>query len=581
MKILQLNIRNFRGFSEFELKPNGHVLIIGEPGSGKSDIIHALARLLHPFSDRFPTSELDYHRRRVSDPIEIEATIGEFGEDLKQEFFDYIEFWDSETRTLVEATESISEIDEPRYAEVMRLGYRADWTDEDDAQRVLRYFPKYGRAGTAQLARATRTKIQRLGFAHTFGIQTNPLSLAPRSMFRRIIDASDQSDFEASMNQYLSAVADAATSFATTDQVNRALEDILINVKSLCDGFQPQELVDSVRFTPTELSKSSLMRALEPSFDLGDELGHIPRSRLGTTLTQSLGISEVLASTRDRTGIVAIDDLGDGLDSATAIHMATVAVQGAGQSWITTRSGAVAEAFEPSEVVRLSKHRDGNRRWNQGWSHNDKQDRKLVRNWYRVLAPVLNYRAVAVVEGPSDFAALHALSLILGRKAPQSAPASHGLAIVSAAEQGSGGDKQALDLARYAGNMGINALAVVDGDDANSQYSNQTCVQYGISIIRLPDRVAVEEAIICGIPTATISDAVAQTCALFGLFDNDIRTCGDLEVSRIATRLIKKHNLHRHIVDALADYNDGILLYTLLQSIIQLSKVDTPEFVQL
>ena len=99
MRILQLKIRNFRGFSEFELKPNGHVLIMGEPASGKSDIVNALVRLLNPYSDRLPTSELDFHHRNLSDAIEIEAVIGKLNEELQQDFIDEIEFWNSESRT--------------------------------------------------------------------------------------------------------------------------------------------------------------------------------------------------------------------------------------------------------------------------------------------------------------------------------------------------------------------------------------------------------------------------------------------------------------------------------------------------
>lgn len=581
MKILQLNIRNFRGFRDFELKPNGHVLIMGEPGSGKSDLINALVRLLYPYSDRLPTIEFDFRHRNVQDPIVIESVIGDLGKDLKQEFFDEIEYWDNWENALVEESESISELDNPRYAEVIRLGYRMDWNDEDDIQRVQRYYPKYGGARAAQLTRTRRTKIQRLGFAYTLGIQTNPLSLAPRSIFRRIIDECNQDDFEASTNQYVDAVADSATVFSSADEVRRALRDVLAHTRPSRDDLDPAEHADTVIFTPTELSHSSLLRALEPSFFLGDELGHVPRSRLGTTLTQSLGISEALATAGNVDGILAIDDLGDGLDAATAQHLATAAINRTGQCWITTRFGAIAEAFDPSEVVRLSLRKDGKRKPHQGWTHETKQDRKLVRNWYRVLAPVLSHRAVAVVEGPSDFAALHALGLIVGRELPQSAPASHGLAIVSAAEQGSGGDQQVLNLTQYAAHMGIKAVAVVDGDPANRHYSNQTCEHYGISIVRLPDRIEIEKAILDGVSTTMISKTVALICDAYGIDDNGIQTCEDSEVVRIATKLIKKQHLHRSVVEALDEHAKCNLLFRLMQTIITVSKLRTPEFVQL
>lgn len=581
MKILQLNIRNFRGFGDFELKPNGHVLIMGEPGAGKSDLINALVRLLYPYSDRLPTIELDFHHRNVQDPIVIEAVIGELSDELKQEFFDEIEYWDNWEHALVEESESISKLGKPQFVEVIRLGYRVDWTDEDDIQRVQRYYPKFGRDQVAQLTRVTRTKIQRLGFAYTLGIQGNPLSLAPRSMFRRIINAYDQDDFERSTEHYVSGVAKAATEFSSAHEVRLALKDVLTQIRPFSDDLEPVEHADSLIFTPAELSSSSLMRALEPSFDLGDELGHLPQSRLGTTLLQSLGVSEVLATAERENGIFAIDDLSDGLDATTAQHLAATAINRAGQCWITTRSGAVAEAFEPSEVVRLNLRNDGSRKPHQGWTHESKHDRKLVRNWYHVLAPALSFRAVAVVEGPSDFASLHTLGLLLGRKSPRSAPSNHGLAIVSAAEQGSGGDRQVLELAQYAARMGLNAVAVVDGDKRNSNYSNLTCEEYGISMVRLPDHMAIEESILDDVPLDAISNAVAEICKAYGIDDGDIQNIDPAHVIAIATNRIKRSNLHRGMVYELAKYVVNNLLSKLLQCIICASKYQTPRFFQL
>ena len=502
-------------------------------------------------------------------------------DELKQEFFDEIEYWDNWEHALVEESESISKLDKPQFVEVIRLGYRVDWTDEDDIQRVQRYYPKFGRDQVAQLTRVTRTKIQRLGFAYTLGIQGNPLSLAPRSMFRRIINAYDQDDFERSTERYVSGVANAATEFSSAHEVRQALKDVLTQIRPLSDDIEPVEHADSMIFTPTELSRSSLLRALEPSFYLGDELGHLPQSRIGTTLLQSLGVSEVLATAERENGIFAIDDLGDGLDAATAQYLATTAINRAGQCWITTRSGAIAEAFEPSEVVRLNLRSDGSRKPHQGWTHETHHDRKLVRNWYRVLAPALSYRAVAVVEGPSDFASLHALGLVLGRKSPKSAPAKHGLAIVSAAEQGSGGDRQVLELSKYATRMGLNAVAAVDGDKSNNNYSNRNWEEYGISVIRLPDGIEIEKAILDNVPFTVISNAVAEICESSGIYDRDIRTVDPTQVVGIATQLIKKNNLHQHIVNDLSDYVVRNLLGRMLDSIIEASEHQVPGFTQL
>jgi len=56
MRILALHLRNFRGFDDFVLKPQGHVVLMGEPRAGRSDLIEGLRRVLHPDSNRFPLS---------------------------------------------------------------------------------------------------------------------------------------------------------------------------------------------------------------------------------------------------------------------------------------------------------------------------------------------------------------------------------------------------------------------------------------------------------------------------------------------------------------------------------------------
>ena len=51
--------------------------------------------------------------------------------------------------------------------------------------------------------------------------------------------------------------------------------------------------------------------------------------------------------------MLAIDDLGDNLDAASAVHLSFAVRQSAAQVWVTTHNPSVAEVFEPQEVVRL------------------------------------------------------------------------------------------------------------------------------------------------------------------------------------------------------------------------------------
>jgi predicted ATP-dependent endonuclease of OLD family len=45
VRILHCSIHNYRGFDKFEVAPRGHVLLVGEPRSGRSDLIAALSKV--------------------------------------------------------------------------------------------------------------------------------------------------------------------------------------------------------------------------------------------------------------------------------------------------------------------------------------------------------------------------------------------------------------------------------------------------------------------------------------------------------------------------------------------------------
>jgi putative ATP-dependent endonuclease of the OLD family len=47
-----LTVRRFRGFEAATIVPGGHIVLVGEPGAGRSDLIEALDRVLSPDSTR-------------------------------------------------------------------------------------------------------------------------------------------------------------------------------------------------------------------------------------------------------------------------------------------------------------------------------------------------------------------------------------------------------------------------------------------------------------------------------------------------------------------------------------------------
>ena len=101
MQIRQVDIRHFRGFRSLRIRPSGHVLLVGEPRAGRSDLIEALTRVFDPDSTRTTlTDDLDFFKRDTATRAEVEVVLGDLGDELEQRFFDQIEFWDPSSQTL-------------------------------------------------------------------------------------------------------------------------------------------------------------------------------------------------------------------------------------------------------------------------------------------------------------------------------------------------------------------------------------------------------------------------------------------------------------------------------------------------
>ena len=64
MRVSRLRLKDFRGWSELDLRPEGHVVLAGVPRSGRSDVIAALTRVLDPAYIRVQPSLTDIRRHR-------------------------------------------------------------------------------------------------------------------------------------------------------------------------------------------------------------------------------------------------------------------------------------------------------------------------------------------------------------------------------------------------------------------------------------------------------------------------------------------------------------------------------------
>ena len=76
MHVKELHIWRFRGFSDLTVRPKGHVVVMGEPGAGRSNLVEGLARVLDADASRTRiTTELDFHNSDTSQPVRARLSL--------------------------------------------------------------------------------------------------------------------------------------------------------------------------------------------------------------------------------------------------------------------------------------------------------------------------------------------------------------------------------------------------------------------------------------------------------------------------------------------------------------------------
>ena len=570
MHIKELRIQHFRGFSCLVVKPKGHVVVMGEPGAGRSDLIEALGRVLDANARRTrSTTELDFYNKDTSKPIQITLTLGGLDEEMKQNFCDHLEFWDNCRNHLIPETDAPEETDEDHLEWVLRIGYWARWLSQEEPPDEWVFYPKNSIPGSDSFAHANRRDIEKLGFSMLQWSGASFLDLGSRGNFRRVINRAEGDDFTEAVEQYVREVARAAEQFSESHQVRLALESVITPLRELLRIPATNDVSQLLQFAPEGGAPSGLLRSLGPTIDVGDVTGGLPAQRRGSTTATLFRLAETLALST-KAGLIAIDDLGDGLDAASAAHLATRIRKSAGQAWVTTRVPAVAEIFEPQEVVRLGRDASGARFACQGKQPANKMESVTAKHWHRNLIPALSYRSVVVVEGPDDFTALHNLALRMYNEQGLPLPAARGVAIINAGAGGDGGYPSVLKLAGAAKQIGLRAVGAVDGDTRSDVQDHlKRYLNLSDAIVRLPDGIAIEAAIVNGIPDEVMRQVIKDVADAVGLTEpQDLAQLSDTKLTKKVNKFIKDNSLHGLFIDALPSGNLPTLAILYLEKLV-------------
>ncbi|TDB75121.1 hypothetical protein E1165_12380 [Micromonospora sp. KC723] len=245
--------------------------------------------------------------------------------------------------------------------------------------------------------------------------------------------------------------------------------------------------------------------------------------------------------------VILADDFGDQLDTANAEHLAARLRASAGQLWLSTRRPEVARAFEPEELVRLTR-RGGVRAWHRLERPADRRAIRAMRQLHTQLLPALTSPTVAITEGPHD---LVVYGTVDRQRLPGAAPLSAvGVRLVAAGTGQDGGIGEIPVVADLARSLGFRVIALIDRDKAEEQTIKQLEASCHV-VVRLPPKTAIEGALLAGADIAAIRAASATLTAF--LNQDPAEGVPDTKVVDAVKHSLHKKSLHEPFLDALVE----------------------------
>jgi anti-anti-sigma regulatory factor len=424
----------------------------------------------------------------------------------------------------------------------VRLRYCLQY-DPDEGQ--LQHWIEYRKSG-ARVPRSERDLLRAFVLD-----QHQPLQLRAEGALRRLANDPDPEALTATLREFADNIADATRTLAESSGVQEALKLVTQHGAQRLLELDPSDPASAIGFTAQDGSLEALLRSVQPTLDL-DAAGSLPLSIHGSTAAAILAAAEAAAAAQAHDAVVLVDDFGDHLDAISGEYLAARLRRRAGQLWLTTRQPEVARAFEATELLRLTRS-TGSRQAYQLSESPNRTERVRRRHLFTLLGPAMSARTVVLLEGPHDMETYTTVAQRLfldGSKAPVSA---FGMRLVPASDGGGAGGKHELPrIAKLAGELGLAVRIVLDHDKPGTdQDLIDELSEIAEMVVRLPERAAVERAIVDGLSSDDLREALESINEDHDLgLPVDSVDDGDL-AGKCVWALKQKGGLHRPFIDAL------------------------------
>lgn len=544
VRVAELKIDGFRGFDTVHIRPRGDVALVGEPLAGRSNVVAALERVLHPDGTRWHVREWDFHGGDLDRVLTIEVTLTALGSALRQRFIRRLEVWDQSALEVVAAS------DEPLAGEEQEPALRLRWTckwnrDEERADHRVEYVKRLAGAGE-HADRVSRDDREALPFRSIR--QREPLAIRSEGDFRNMLESANSTEVLTAIRQVSEGVDELSADLSQVTAIVEGLERVLGVLREPL-GVEGSAS-DVIRFLPDGGAVGGLLRSLTAALDLGEGGGHLPVTQHGSTLAALLSAAEAIWWADRADGVVAVDDFGEALDGPMATRLVGILRRTVGQAWVSTRRPEVARSFPIEDLVRLTGSGAARRHF-QCDPPRDRTVRGAMRHFQLQLLPAMTAKAVLICEGPHDIASLRAVADRLELIDNTPPPQAHRIELVDG-----GGKDQMWKVAALARQLGFQTVALLDWDrdDGDAATALRRVEDNSDTVIRLPLGYAIERALLVGISDDGLRSALKTVVGEFQLSTPSLDGLDRTELEAAARMHILKRGsggFHAAFVEAL------------------------------
>lgn len=412
MKVVRLNISNFRGVKSATIHFEGHTLLVGMNNVGKSTVCEALELALgHDRLKRSPpVEEFDFFNARYLDksvdpavpiPIEIEVVLADLHEELANKCFSRLERWHiTEKRLLTEGEVGLA--DNPEICECLRIKTVASYDVDEDEFEAKSFFCNGPLAPNESPAEVPRNIRQLFGFFYLRALRTGSraLSLERGSLLDIILQRR-----KIRTGIWESAIQQLRQLEPPIDEGATNLVPVLKNIEKRLGQYIP--LTGEGRATKlfvSQLTREHLRKTI--SFFLRTSEGEEPvpfqKAGTGTLNTLVFALLSLIADLRKDTVIFAMEEPEIALPPHTQRRIANYLLTNVTQCFVTSHSPYVIERFQPNQIQILRKSADAVLTSTQliiGTTLKGKTYRKHAR---KGLAEAMLGRGVIICEGVTE-----------------------------------------------------------------------------------------------------------------------------------------------------------------------------------